>query len=201
MLTQFRNVFFNMQGKTIMPVAQRIAHGDMRAARGLTAMMAQSWLIYQIRFAGKVGYDPDKIKAEWNKQNIQDHIRESLERSGMTGLTFEMFSALDNLAEGNFSRMVGLNEGSRYFYRRTMGLGQMVPGISWLEKVGRGSIGAGLSTQGFTQADANALGYTLPLRTIFYLDPLMDKIQESAVSSLPDSDQRKRNYRDKSLRY
>ena len=181
MLTQFRNVFFNMQSKTIMPTASRIAHGDMRALRGMSAMMAMSWLIYQFRLYGRAGFDSEAFEEEWGKMSIQDHVREMIEASGMSGLTMEMFSMADSAVEGNLSRTFGMQEGAR----SRMGLATLVPpGLSWAKRVSGAALSP-LTEDGTTQADINAAGYAVPLRTMWYLDPLLDQIQESTANQFP----------------
>jgi hypothetical protein len=187
MFTMYRNVFFNMQSKTIIPLAQRLARGDLRTARFLAASFGMSWLIYQIRMLGRVGWDADKFNEEWDKMAIQDHVREAIAASGLSGLTEEMLGAADNLSNGNASKLLGLNESTKNYYNRNLGLTGLSPAISWADKVVRGTAGAALSEGTWTQKDINGLFYSLPGRTIPYLDPALDAIQNSVIDNFPES--------------
>jgi hypothetical protein len=187
LFTMYRNVFFNMQSKTIIPLAQRLARGDLRTARFLVASFGMSWIIYQVRMMGKVGWDMDKFQEEWDKMAIQDHVREAIAASGLSGLTEEMLGAADNLSNGRASNLLGLNESTKNYYNRNLGLTGLSPAISWADKITRGTIGAAVSEGNWTQKEINGLFYSLPGRTIPYLDPALDALQSSVVSEFPES--------------
>ena len=187
MFTMYRNVFFNMQGKTIIPVAQRLARGDLRTAQFLTASFGVAWMIYQFRLMGRVGWDMDKFQEQWDKMAIQDHVRESIAASGLFGLTDEMLGAADNLSGGNASKLLGLNESTKNYFNRNLGLTGLSPAVSWADKVVRGTAGAMLTEGKFTQKDINGLMYSLPGRSIPYLDPAFDAIQSSVIDYFPES--------------
>jgi hypothetical protein len=194
MFTMYRNVFFNMQTKTILPIAQRLARGDMRTARLLMAEFGVAWSIYQIRLMGKSDWDFDKYEKKWNEMAIQDHVFEAFQASGLGHLMPEMLGAADNLSSGNASRLLHLNESTQNYFNRNLGLTGLSPAISWADKVARGTVGAAVSG-GWTQSDINGLGYSLPGRSIPYLDLPISAIQNAIVEQFPKSQQRERRTR------
>lgn len=198
MLTQYRNVFFNMQSKVIIPIAQRLARGDLRTARFLMASFSSAWLIYQVRMLGRNDWNMEQFQKEWDTMAIQDHVRAAVETSGLSALTFELLGGADNLSNGNASRMLHLNESTKNYYNRNLGLTGLAPAISWADKVTRGTVGAAVSG-GWTQADINGLGYSIPGRSIPYLDPPLDAIQNAIVEQFPTAaeSQRTRQTRSK----
>lgn len=201
MFTMYRNVFFNMQGKVIIPIAQRLARGDLRTARYLTAEFGMAWLIYQARMLGRVGYDVDEFEKEWDKMAFQDHVRETIEASGLLGLGPELLGGGDNLSDGNLSRLLGLNEGTKNYYNRNLGLTGLSPGISWADKIIRGTVGAAVSEGPMTQGRINGLMYSMPGRTIPYLDTPLDAIQSAVVEGYPKGNGRARQTRSKKLEF
>ena len=185
MFTQFRNVFFNMQGKTIIPSAQRLARGDMRVARQMTAMVAMSWMSYQSRMMLRHNFDMEKFQEEWDAMSIQDHVRETLTASGQTGLWSEILNGADNLSGGNASRLLGLNEGKKNFINRNLGLTGLSPGVSWADKAVRGVIGPALTAGAMTQDELVSLRYALPGNSIPYIKPALEAIQNSVIEGFP----------------
>jgi hypothetical protein len=186
MFTQFRNVFFNMQNKTIVPLAQRLARGDMRTAQFLAASFGMAWMIYQVRMMGRAGWDFDKFEKEWNGMNFQDHVAAAIRSSGLAGLLPDIIDGADNLSEGKMMDLLHMNESTKNYYNKNLGLTGLVPGISWADKVVRGTVGSAL-TGGVTQDKINGLMYSIPGRTIPYLDPALDAIQQELVSQFPKS--------------
>jgi hypothetical protein len=184
MVTQFKRILFNMQGQTMVPAAQRIAHGDMRAARGVSAMVGVAWLQYQFRLGMTVGFDQDEFEKRWNAMTIQEHIFHAYDRSGLGGLMFDFFAAGDNMLEGGISSSLGLDQGRRRFLQGKTAIGNIMPAFAWGERVVRAGVSP-FTEDGMKQADAAALGMSLPLRNIFYYDFILDEIQQAAIQDLP----------------
>ncbi len=186
MFTQFRNVFFNMQGKTIVPIAQRLARGDMRTAQFLGASFGTAWMIYQVRMMGRAGWDFDTFEEEWNGMNFQDHVAAAIRSSGLAGLMPDLLDGADNLSQGKMMDLLNMNESTKNYYNRNLGLTGLSPGVAWADKIVRGTLGSALSG-GATQDKINGLMYSMPGRTIPYLDPALDALQQQVVNQFPKS--------------
>lgn len=184
MFTMYRNVFFNMQSKTIVPIAQRLKRGDMRTAQFLGASFGTAWMIYQVRMMGKSGWDLDTFEKEWDSMSFQSHVYAALNASGLLGLMPEMLDGADNLSQGKMMNLLGLNESTKNYYNRNLGLTGLSPGVAWADKVVRGTLGSAMSG-GVTQDKVNGLMYSMPGRTIPYLDPALDAIQNELVNQFP----------------
>lgn len=197
-LTQFKRVFFGY-GDGLGQLAYRMGQGDMRAASGMMAMFGMAWMAYQVRvFLRHLGNDPetaaDEFMKEWEQTAIQDHVREAIERSGLTGLFFELFSQADNMAGGGLSHAARLREGSKHYYRNASALGNLIPSLSYAEKAGKGFLSP-LKEGGATQRDLQNASYIMPLRTLFYVDPIIDQLINSGGRKLPAGERRARRQR------
>jgi len=197
-IAQFKRVFFGYSGR-MGNLALSLSEGDIRAAGGLLSSFSIAWLAWQVRmFMRHVGDNPNtaaqEFMKEWEATAPQDHLREMVERTGYTGLLFEMFSQADTVANGGLSHAMRLNEGSKHFYRDSSLVGNFAPSISYLEKALK-AVAAPFKEGGATQKDMKNLSQIMPLRTILYLDPIFDQIARTAGSSLPQGTQRRSRYR------
>lgn len=197
-ITQFKRVFFGY-GDGLGQLAYRMGQGDMRAASGMMAMMGMAWMAYQVRvFLRHLGNDPstaaEEFRKEWERTAVQDHVREMVERSGLPGLFFELFSQADNMAQGGLSHAVRLNEGSKHYYRNASALGNLIPSLSYAEKAAKGVLSP-LKEGGATQRDIMNASYVAPLRTLFYVDPIVDQMIKSGSQKVPAGTRRERRRR------
>jgi len=200
MILQFKNILFNMQGQLLIPTAQKLAMGDMRAARGVAAYMGVAWMQVQLRMMLAANFDMDKYENEFNRMSPGDHMREMLDRGGLFPFLLQGVGIADVYTEGRVSGLVHLNESARTYYRNASTIGNVIPAFSYLEKI-VGALASPLTESGFQQSDANALGYTMPMRTLFWADPMLDAMQSGIVKRLPEGDRRKRRYARETIKF
>lgn len=197
-LVQFKRVFFGYQNR-MADLAYNLGQGDMRAMAGLTSSFALAWMAYQVRmFLRFASENPDtaaeEFSKEWSRMAIQDHVREAIERSGYTGMLFEIFSQADNAAKGGLSHTLMLNEGSKHAYRNASIMGNLAPSLSFLEK-GLQFAASPLKEGGTTAQDLKSGSYLVPLRTVAYIDPFFDQLNKAITHTMPAGTKRERRYR------
>jgi hypothetical protein len=197
---QFKRVFFGYSQR-LSPLAYRVSQGDARAISGMVGVFGVAWMAYQVRMLAKfMSEDPenglDKFMEHWETTAIQDHVREAIERSGYTGMLFEMFSQADQVANGGLSYYAALNQGTKHFNRRASLLGNMVPSLSYAEKALR-TFGSPFQEGGITKTNVKDARSLMLMGTLPYVDPFLDAISRASAQTLEEGKEKERRMRQK----
>lgn len=198
MLTQFKTFLLASQTQLMIPIAQRMAMGDVRALNGFITFVTLGAMQEYIRMVIRNDFDNARIKREIDRLTVADWIRAGVDRSGVLGFTLEGYNVLDHVAGGRLSTSLGMSEGSRYWFRGEMG--SISPAAGALENVMDLIYAPG---SGFTQKDLHTMRRMIPMQNATYAAWLFDKAEQHIAKELniPKGKQRKRRFRKQQVKF
>ena len=181
---QFKSFFLAAHNQVLIPAMQQMARGDAAALQGMATAVSLGMMVEWIRMqtSGRSEELEDYGAADW--------LRAGIDRSGIATLPMEVVNILDRAAEGRISRAVGMQEGSRYFYRN-LGGSFLGPVAGYADD----AIGTfqNLAAEGeMTASDVHTLRKLMPYQNLFYTRDLLTKIEEYAVDELNLEDNRRK---------
>jgi hypothetical protein len=180
---QFKSFVVASHHQLLLPAMHRLGKGDLQALNGiLTAVYLGMFVeLSKLYAAGR--------QDEIDNYTMEDWYRAGIDRSGVASIPVDMFNMSDRMFEGAPSRLLGIKEGSKYFYKERLSalLGQAVSyGAAGLAAMKNLTEGDGLST-----SDVHSIRKVLPYQNVFYTRWLVNQLEDELAGGRTD-DRRKR---------
>ncbi len=180
---QFKSFLVAAHNKVLLPIAKDMQHKDFTALSGVLTGAGLGMMVEYVRMnmAGR--------GEELESYSPGDWARAAIDRSGLATVPMEGFNFVDRVTHGRLSGMMGLQEGSRYFYRNAWGswlgptAGYTEDAVTVIQRLVRDG--------DFTASDAAKIRKLIPYQNLFYIRQLLNQIQEGAIDYYELEDNRR----------
>lgn len=175
---QFKSFVVASHHQLLLPAMHRLGRGDVRMLNGIITSVYLGMFVEMSKLYAAGRED------EIDGYTSEDWLRAGLDRSGVAALPVDMFNMGDRLTAGAPSRMLGIKEGSKYFYKDRLAA-VLGPAVSY-GSAGLAALKNLTEGDGLSSADIHSIRKIMPYQNVFYSRWLLNSLERDLARGRPE---------------